>query len=112
MIFTNITCKYFFIVFFIRDDPNPMRVLKSGPAIDPATPISPYPSFESAQFNDKSEAEFPNDNNVIPRKEEGILNIIPIVVNRSTSIFAIVHIQNIDIINAKKQMNLINILLL
>ena len=109
MIFTNYKFNNFLIVFFIKDDPYPIIVLKRGPAIEPAKPISPYPSLAKAQFNDKSDAEFPNDSSVIPRKEEGILNKTPIVVNRSTSILAIVHNQNIDITNAKKQISYINL---
>lgn len=37
-----------------NDEPNPTSMLKTGPAIEPDTPISPYPDFANAQFNVRS----------------------------------------------------------
>ena len=45
---------YLFIVCLKRPVPNPIRRLKRGPAIEPATPISPYPILARAQFRVKS----------------------------------------------------------
>ncbi len=99
----NLKAIYLLIVFLIKDKPKPIRRLNKGPAIHPARPISPYPALASAIFMERSGAELPNDNKVIPRNDGLTLNSIPIVFSKSTSTLAVIHIQNIDIINETTQ---------
>lgn len=79
-----------------------MSILNSGPAIEPATPISPYPSLATAQLSPRSGAEFPRLRSVIARKISDTLSNTPRVEMMSTRNSAMNHTHSIDIPKEKR----------
>ena len=89
---------------FNNGNPNPIKRLNKGPAIEPDKAISPYPNLTKLKFSIKSDTLFPYVNIVIPKNESGIFIKVAIAINKAIKIFAVNHIQIKDIINEKIHM--------